>query len=173
MGLAVFKGDTLVGELTARETLCHLLIQNNVESCNITIPHANNNNENIDLYLYNTSDPKIKIDIINGNPFIRIKLKLEARILSVNQGDNHNTEEDLSQISNSANTHIKSIITEYLYKTSTNLTADMDSFGKHAVSLFLTNSEFENYNWLENYKNSTFHVEIDTHVKSALLLGGE
>lgn len=171
MGLAVFKGDTLIGELTARETLCHMLIQNDIESCNITIPRPDNTNENIDLYLYNNSHPRIKVDIINGTPFIRIDLKLEARILSVSSSESYTTEEDLSQISLSASQHIESIMTEYLYKTSVKLNSDIDSFGNHALSIFLTNSEFESYNWLENYKNATFNVNVNTRVKSAFLLG--
>ena len=38
MGLAVFRGDTLVGELNSIETLCHLITTNNLRTATISIP---------------------------------------------------------------------------------------------------------------------------------------
>ena len=172
MGVAVFNRDVFIGELTAKETLCHLLICNNVDSCNISIPHPDDTDQNIDLYLYNNPEPKIKIDIINGTPFLKIQLNLEARILSINTDSKYDTEQKLTEISDSANQYIEKIVTDYLYKTSTKLKADIDGFGRYALSLFLTENEFNNYQWLENYKDSTFKVSVDTHVKSSFLLGG-
>lgn len=172
MGLAVFHNDKLVGELTAKETMCHLLVSNKVENCNITIPHPEGSNKNVDLYLYNTNTPKIKIDIINGTPFIKVNLKLDARILSISSDSSYDTDEKLTEISLSASQYIQSIITQYLYKTSRKLNSDIDGFGTHALSLFLTKSDFEDYQWLKNYKDSVFEVSTDVHVKSAYLLSG-
>lgn len=43
-------------------------------------------------------------------------------------------------------------------------------FGKNAVTQFLTIPEWENYNWLDNYKNSFFKVNVDSSVKSGFIL---
>ena len=40
IGTAVFCLDTFVGELTAQETLYHLLIRNEIDNCNVTIPNS-------------------------------------------------------------------------------------------------------------------------------------
>lgn len=173
MGTAVFNGDILVGELTAVETLCHMLVTNELESCNITLPHAEGQNQNTDLYLYNNSNPKIKVNIVNGTPFIKINFHLEARILSINSDSKYDTEQKLSEISSVASQYIKNIMTEYLYKTSVQLKSDIDGFGTHALPLFLTENDFEEYNWLDNYKDAVFDVSVDTRVKSAFLLGGD
>jgi len=162
----------LVGELTAKETLCYLLIRNKIESCNISIPISEENNESVDLYIYNKSSPKIKVHIINGSPFIKLNLNLEAKILSFDSDYNSSLEEKLSEISLSANKYIESTIAEYLYRTSVNLNADINGFGQYALPLFLTREEFDNYKWLENYKDSTFDVTVSTNVTSAFLLGG-
>lgn len=53
MGLAVFHGDTLVGELNNIETLCHLLLTNKFQNATITIPNPYNFGGNISLYLRN------------------------------------------------------------------------------------------------------------------------
>lgn len=173
MGLAVFSGDKLVGELSAEETLCHLLIGNNLESCNISIPDPDNNNSSIDLFVSNRSKPKIKVKIVNGTPFISVKLKLEAKVLSVNDSSDFITEKNLTEISDSANQYIKTIICNYLYKTSKEFSTDIDGFGKYALPLFKTVPEFKEYNWLENFTNSFFDVTIDTNVESAFLLSGK
>ena len=53
-----------------------------------------------------------------------------------------------------------------LYKTAKEYHSDIDGFGKHAVKYFLTMQEWNDYNWLDNYKNSTFNVTVDSTLKS-------
>lgn len=173
IGASVFKSDRLIGELSAKETLCYNLIQNDVDSFNISIPNPENEKESIDLYLYTKSKPKINVKLINGSPYISVKLKLEAKILSLDENSNYITELRLNDISNSANQYITNLISDYLYKTSKEYESDINQFGKYTLKLFSTTNDFENYNWLENYKNSFFDVNIDTNVQSALLLSGK
>ena len=47
---------------------------------------------------------------------------------------------------------------------------DIDGLGKYSLQNFFTSKQFEQYSWLENYKNAFFDVEIDTSVKSGMLL---
>ena len=58
IGLAVFKGDKLVGELTAMETVCFSLMRNNVNGFLITIPDPMDDESYIDLYLFPAKDTK-------------------------------------------------------------------------------------------------------------------
>lgn len=125
------------------------------------------------MYLYTKSKPKINVKLINGSPYISVKLKLEAKILSLDENSNYITELRLNDISNSANQYITNLISDYLYKTSKEYESDINQFGKYTLKLFSTTNDFENYNWLENYKNSFFDVNIDTNVQSALLLSGK
>lgn len=173
MGLAVFKSDKLIGELSAKETMCHLLLRGEIESCNISIPNPQDSKQSIDLYVYNNSKPKIKVQIVNGSPFIKIDMKLEAKILSFDDTAKYMEKERLEAISSSANQYIERIMSEYLYKTSKEFYSDIDGFGKHVACLFKTYQEFEEYNWLENYKNSFFDINVTTNVQSGLLLSGE
>lgn len=173
MGLCVFKGDTLIGELTAKETLSHLLITNEIDSCNISIPHPYDENKFIDLFVYNKSNPKIKIEILNGSPYIKLNLQLEAKIASIDSDSNYSSQEKIDEISESANQYIKKMISEYLYKVSKEFNTDIDDFGSHALSLFLTEQDFEAYNWNEHYKDSFFDITVNTDVQSAFLLTGK
>lgn len=49
IGLAVFHGDKLVGELTGIETICNHIISNNLETCTINIPSPFEDNTTISL----------------------------------------------------------------------------------------------------------------------------
>lgn len=173
MGICVFKNDKLIGELTAQESLCHLLIQNKLDRCNIFIPNPYDEKDSIDLYIYNKSTPKIKVKIINGSPFITLDLNLEAKISSIDSISSYGSNEDLSEISAAANQYIKEMISEYLYKTSKEFQADIDDFGKYAQSLFLTKQELEEYNWKEHYQDSFFDITVNTDIQSAFLLTGK
>ena len=170
LGLAVFKGDKLVGELSSIETMCHLLITNDLESCNISIPDSKKEGESIDLYVYNKSSPKIKVEIINGSPYISIKLNLYAKILSVDKNSDYDSKQRIDEITSSANYCIKKVLTDYLYKTSKEYNSDIDNFGNYSLSHFITTNDFLEYNWLENYNNAFFNVDIETSVQSAFLL---
>ena len=55
-------------------------------------------------------------------------------------------------------------------KTSKEFKSDITGIGKYALRNFTTTSQFEEYNWKDNYKNSFFEVTVDTNVKSGFLI---
>ena len=64
LGVAVFKDDKLIGELTALETLCLSIIQGEVDSFLISIENPDNREETIDIMMHPTNHKKIKMHII-------------------------------------------------------------------------------------------------------------
>lgn len=173
MGLAVFNGDKLVGELSSEETLYHLLICNEIENCYLAVPSYQINDKPIDLYLYNKKAPKINVEFINGTPFISLDINLYAKILSMDNYSSDMSDDKIRQYTNSANQYIKKNIEEYLYRTTTEFHSDIDGFGRYALSHFATTQDFKNYNWLDNYKNAFFNVSVNTDIESAFLLSGK
>ena len=101
-----------------------------------------------------------------------MELNLEAKVLSVDSSSVNMSEEKFEEISAMANHYLKTEITKFLYKTSKEYKSDINHLGKYAFPLFYTTSEFQKYNWLDNYQNSFFDVKINTNVESSLLLGG-
>lgn len=171
IGVAVFKDDKLVGELNAIETLSFLLLKNSVDSFEVSIPNPNTQEEeNIDIYLYHDVDTKINLDITNGAPHAKIDINLTGKISSVSNNSDYDDNNQLSTISNSVNNYLESIISPYLYRTSREFNSDINNIGRHGRSQFLTVNDYENFDWLENYKNCTFEVNVDTNVKSGFLI---
>lgn len=169
-GLAVFKDDILVGELNSVETLCFSIIQNNVDGFLISVPNPNKSNSYIDLYLTPLVEPNIKVSLPNGSPFVSLKLNFSGRIYSMEDGSDYLNTDMLNLISDSCNSYLQSIITDYLYKTSKDFKSDINGFGITARKNFLTLNDFNSYNWNEKYKDTFFEVKVDSSIKSSSLL---
>ena len=169
-GLAVFKDDVLVGELNSIETLCFSIIKNNVDGFLISVPTPNKSNSYIDLHLTPLISPNVKVDILNGTPYIELNCTFTGRIYSMEDDSDYLDSNILDQISNSCNSYLESILSEYLYKTSKSLNSDINGFGKIERKNFLTLDEFYDYNWKENYRHAFFNVTVDSSIRSSSLL---
>ena len=170
VGLAVFKGDVLVGELTAMESLCHLIVINDMEECILSIPSPFDENAIIDLYVTYEEDTKNNVELINGSPLISTNIKLNAKVLSASRTSNYFEEDNLKMVEEYANSYIKYEVESYLYKMSKEYGADIDLFGRYAVKYFSTWDEWMDYNWLENFSDAFFKVETEVDVVSSYLI---
>ena len=171
MGLAVFKGGKLVGELTGLETIYHLIVSNELQSCDISISNPLGDSETIDLNLKLGKNTKNELAFVNGSPYISTSINLDIKILSTTEGStkessNYYNKENTELIEKACNEYLQKSITEYLYKTAKNYQADIDGFGKYAVKYFSTIQDWQEYDWLNNYENSIFHVTVESNLKS-------
>lgn len=190
LGIAVFNKDKLVGELSAQESILHLMVSNNLQSCIISIPNPIGDTESIDINLRLRKDTKNSVEIVNGTPHISSKLQVEARIISATQqstsnkniassqgeisstqqssvsDNNYYSPENSKLIEETCSKYLQKNIIDYLYKTSKEYKSDIDGFGKYAVKYFPTIQDWQEYNWLENYQNSIFNVEVETKLRS-------
>ena len=170
IGLAVFDGDKFCGELTAMESLCHLLIVNDVDSCTISINNPLVENKKIELNLFCIEDSKISVEIKDNIPIVSIHLKADADVLTLDDNIDYQSPDNIEKISNAAKKYLDKEMKDYLNKISKEYGTDIDNFGIKAVSKFATISEWENYNWLENFKTAEFNVNIEINVASSLLV---
>lgn len=169
LGLAVFKGDKLVGELNGIECIAHLILTNELDNAVISVPSPFESTNYIDLYLTN-SKCKTKVYLRNGTPYIKPSIDLSARIISMSDDYKNLTEENIELIEEYAKYYVERFIYDYLYKTAKVFKSDITAFGKYAVSNFATIDEWNEYNWLDNYQNSFFNVDINVDIVSRYLL---
>lgn len=182
VGVAVFKDDILIGQLSELETICHLLILNEVTSSMISVPNIgtneiSNNNTDIntdaniiDLSISPRTKPKISIDISGTNPTIEIDLFLDANILTVDQSSDYVNSKNLNEISSATEKFIEENMNMYLNKVSKELKVDVDGFARYAIRKFLTESDWYSYDWQSKYENAKFIVNSNVNVTSSLLL---
>ncbi len=100
----------------------------------------------------------------NGSPFIYTDISLNAKILSTNSHTNSLSNQDLRQIKSYTESYVKDKVQSYLYKTAQEFKSDIDSFGRYTVSYFNTWDKWMKYNWLDNYQNSFFNVNIHVNL---------
>lgn len=171
-GIAVFNDDKLCGELTAVESICHLLIQNKIDSCIISIdnPLPEKETEKMELQLFPKQNSKINITLDDDTPHIYLDINLNADIMTLDKDVEYETDEIFSKISNTAKDYLTNQFNNYLKKISTEYESDIDHFCTKATSNFFTISDWENFNWNEKFKNSKFDVNIDINVLSTMLV---
>ena len=170
MGLAVFNEDKLVGELNGFESICHLIISNKLKNAQIRIPSPIEELDYIDLNIELDKNTQSSVYLVNSTPYITSKIKINAKMQSMNGNIDLNDDEVTSKIEQVASDFLKTNISNYLYKTSKNLHADIDSFGLYASKYFSTTSQWEEYDWLNHYKDAFFEVNVDFNLRSSYSL---
>ncbi len=170
MGLAVFNGDKFVGELNGIESICHLIISNKLKNAQIRIPSPIEELDYIDLYIELKKNTKNSLYLVNSSPYITSNVKITARIHSMNQNIDLDDDSLVANIEKYAENYLKENISSYLYKTSKELHADIDSFGLYALKYFNYLSDWEDYNWLHHYQDAFFDVNVDVDLNSSYLL---
>lgn len=169
MGLAVFRGDKLVGELTNMETLCHLMVTNELQNATITIPNPYDYSTNISLSIELAKDTESDVKLINGTPYITVKIYLNAYVASLDSSLDLADSDTLEAIKHNMDVYVNDKVSNYLYKTSKSLNSDIANFGRHIVKNYLTWEDWMKADWLSNYENSFFQVEINSSVISGYL----
>ena len=170
MGLAVFNNDRLVGELNGLESICHLIISNKLKNAQIRIPSPIESLDYIDLYIELDKDTKNSVLLVNGSPYITSNIRISGKMQSMNDNIDLEDENIVAQIEQYAQNYIKQNMYNYLYKSSKELHADIDSFGLHALKYFYNTSEWNEYNWPNRYKDAFFEVTVDFNLRSSYLL---
>lgn len=170
IGVAVFKDDKLVGELSALDTMAFLSIRNKVDRFLISVPDPLNDNSYLDIYITPKGSTDVEVDTSTSSPYVKIKCEFTAQIYSMSEDSNYLSSDVLDSVSDSCNTYLESMFLDYLYKTSKDFKSDINGFGNFAAKNFITTSQYEEYNWLESYKDAFFNVQVDTSVKSGMLI---
>lgn len=87
MGLAVFSGDKLVGELNGAETLSHIIVTNNLKSAIITIPNPYKQGSVISVYITQAKKTKNSLKFVNNCPYITCDISINGNVLSLEEVD--------------------------------------------------------------------------------------
>lgn len=169
MGLAVFNGDKLIGELNGTETLCHLLITNELDSSIITIPSPFKENSVISLYISQNKNTKTYVKLLNGTPFIKNEIFVTGNILSMDEDLDYSSEENLKAIEEYCSIYLEQNVLSCLYKTSKEYKSDIFNFGSYVMKNYNTWNNWNDSDWLTNYENSFFKVKINSTIQAGQL----
>jgi spore germination protein KC len=170
IGVAAFKGDKLVGELCALETISLLTIKDKIDRFLISIPDPSDSHNYLDIYLTPKESTTININTSTSSPYIKVKTGFNGKIYSMSNDSKYLDSDVLAAISESCSKYLETVLSDYLYKTSKEFKSDISGLGKYALSNFLTTQDYDTYNWSQNYQNAFFEVQVDTSVQSGMLI---
>lgn len=173
MGLAVFKNDKYVGNLSTIETLCYSLLKDEVDNFVLTITSPFDDSEKVDIKVGDLSQLKTDIDISNNIPKINIEFNLTAEVINVLDNKNLPYDKTLEKLDLALKDYLTEEFKSYLYKTSREYKSDINEFYRIAKRQFLTNSDFSNYDWSTKYENAEFNVEFNQDIISTLIIRHE
>jgi spore germination protein KC len=165
MGLAVFDGGKMVGELDGADAASYLMTTGKFNHAYFTMPDPQVQEKMTILDVKRSRKPQRKVDISGDKPRIEVKLSLEADILVIQSGINYEDPQKIPILEKAYEDFIREETLQMLERTAKEYHSDICGFGSEVKSKFLTWKEWENYGWLSRYSDSTFQVEVDLKIR--------
>jgi len=169
MGLAVFKGDKLIGELGGMETLSFLMVTNMLNRVFYSIPEPgkiDSEHENyVSLRFKQARKTSIKVEMKDEVPNITIEVFLEGDILSVDSEKDYSIGEDLKELEEFAAQYIKEEIENLMEKTVREFKSDICATGKSLKRKFLLWDDWISFNWPAKYEKAEIEVKTKVSVR--------
>lgn len=172
-GIAIFNKATMIGHIDVSNSISHLIVTNDLDTCTITIENPFEENEMLDLDVSLYKDTDIKIDIINGTPFISLTVYPEGTIRSSGSIFNYIDENNIIKVEQATSGYLEKILNDYLYTITKKYNSDIVGFKGIYQSTFLTKEEFDKIHWDEIFKDSYFNIDIKTKINSSNLFNKE
>jgi spore germination protein KC len=165
MALAVFDGGRMVGELDGEETYYFLMASNQYNHSYFTVPDPERPEKLTILIIRKSRSPQTSVQIADGKPVISLRIMLEADITTIQSGINYEDPKNTYILEEHYENFIKNGMTRFLNRTAREFHSDICGFGSYVKGKFLTWNEWESFNWLERYKDSSFNVDVDLKIR--------
>lgn len=165
MGLAVFDGDKMVGELDGEETTYQLMLYGNFEQAYITFSDPLKKDSFVVLNIKQSRQVKHYTEIVDNKPQISATVRLEADIVSLQSGINYESMENMKVLENAVQGFLKKGMLRFLDKTKA-MNADVCGFGRNLKMRYLLwNDWTKKVHWLDKYKYSSFNISVDLKIR--------
>ncbi|MCX8130183.1 MAG: Ger(x)C family spore germination protein [Clostridia bacterium] len=165
MGLAVFKGGKMVGELDGEETTFYTMVTGEFNRAFITIHDPIEKEKFVILDTKKSRRPQYKVEVKDNKPHITVRIKLEADIQVIQSGRNYEDTENTGILEEAYEGYVREGVARFLNRTAKEFESDICGFGKEVKAKMLTWEQWHDYRWLEKYKDSSFEVEVDLKIR--------
>lgn len=172
-GIAIFKHDSMIGHIDVSNSIAHLIVTNDLNTCTITIDSPFEENEKLDLDISLYKDTDISIDIINGSPLISLSIYPEGTIRSSGSIFNYIDDSKITAVENATTSYLEKILKDYLYTISKKYNSDIVGFEGICQSAYLTKKDFDLIHWEEIFQDSFFDIKLKTKINSSNLFNKE
>lgn len=161
MGMAVFSGKQMAGVMGGIDALIYNILKGEYRGSYVTFHAGNNSDVPVTVRMIQTQRPLIKIN--TDNKRIDIKLHLEADLYSLST--EYMLENNLDNFENTAKEEIDRACTDFIDYTRNVYKSDVLCLGMSAKKKFMTNKDFNDYNWREKFGEYDIYVDSDFKVR--------
>lgn len=163
IGLAVFRGDRLVGFLNGSQTRYYQMAAGMFESAVFTFPDPRYPQTYIiSMEVRKGRNPDIHVDLSQEVPRIQIDQVLEGEIMSIQSGESYETGENERELEEYIAGYISREVTNVVKAAQREFGSDIFGFGNYTRRYFWTWEDWVNYSWLERFP--TAEVRVNTIV---------
>jgi spore germination protein KC len=169
LGLAVFKGQVMVGTLNGDETRAVSLLNGRFGNSAIVIPDPSDPELRLGALVSQREKPDVKVTFDGYNPKIDVTVHLDGNLQNI-QSDTPYEYEKKAQAEEAFRAFIKSTLDQSVEKCRA-LNCDVFDFGLTAARQFLTIQAWEEYDWLSRFKDAAVTINVDfTIVRTGTLM---
>ena len=160
MGMALFSGDKMIGELGSIDTLMYNIITNRFEHGYVTFA-SEKTEKPITIFLKRTN--KTKIYYNKKEEKAKINLFLEGEFISL--PSDYITEKDTKNFEKEIKSAFYKGFNDFSYKLQNEFKSDILGIGLSAKTGFLTYDEFIDYKWQEKYPEIDVNFNINFKIE--------
>jgi spore germination protein KC len=164
-GLAVFDGGRLVGEMDGEAATDYLLVNGQFHNAYKTFADPQVQGAYVVLDVSQKSKPVRRVKIVGGKPQISVQIAVDADIQTIQSGYNYEDIKKLPILEQAVEAQLKDEIASFLSLTASTFHSDICGFGNNATGRFLTWKDWEDYHWLQQYKDATFDVNVRVKIR--------
>lgn len=161
MGMAIFRDKKMVGMLGSTESVAYNILKGEYKGSYITFYETENSDIPVTVKMSQYKKPLVKVDI-DGQK-LNVKLYLETDFYSLSSDSS--LEENIAGFEEAAKKEIEKACVDFIKKTRDEFDTDVVAFGIIAKRQFLTNKDFDEYNWREKFKDYEINVEARVKVR--------
>ncbi len=159
MGMAIFKRDKMVGVMSEIEGELYNILTGQYQNNYVTFHTGDHSDKPVTVQMSQSRRPKKTVKIMPDHPRVSVKVFLEAELVSESVQDP--IDGHVNEFEETARKEIKNAITHFLEKTAQDYQADPAGFGEAARRCFLTQQDYEDYEWEKKFPHAEFDVSVE------------
>lgn len=169
-GLALFKGDRMVAELTDDETLGYLLIRGRFTRCEVTANGPATQGADV-VFTLTGGRAQTRVKLEGDMAMIDIEAEMEANISEIGAPVQIIDTEDLPQVADLLAADVRRRIEEAIDIAQTEVQGDIFNLGIRTRPMFLTWDQWQALDWNRAFTEAQVTVKVKvTELRSSLIL---
>lgn len=163
-GLAVFKGDQMVGKLDPEEATLFALLTGSNNNVKIEVVDPLDNRFKVLGTIKKAKPISTKIIFKNDKPQINIDCKLNVYIQAVQSDNDYDEPTKAAILKEAYEGYLNKGFEKLLTKTTYEFKSDIFGFGEYAKRNFSTRAKWEQAKWPEMFSQSQYNIKTDLEI---------